>query len=605
MADQYNELASAARTVAQGATFGFGDEIEAGIRSLMSERPYEEIRDELRGDIKRFSDENPGTALGLELAGGFLVPGFGAAKGLATAGKTLAQRAGQSLAVGAGSGALAGVGASESSDALGVASDAGKGLVFGGALGGVAPIAGDAAGRIARRGLNMLGVGADAFKDRKISEALDRVGMTPGQAARELRVARKQGVEDYTIADLGRQTQDLTYAANAVPNRGQNKAGEFLGERYETQAGNISDKVAEAMDTHASTVTSYIDDLVQAQSQLARQQYPEAYKKALNAVPFREFFKNEAFRGVVDDARKLQNIKNLADGSKISIPDIESMSRAQFIPTEVLHSVKIGLDAIVEGERDSITKRLSPKGRAYSQVLVKFNNLIKNMNEDYRLANAQYSDRAGLRASYEMGEAFHKAPVKELQKELAGYKLSENYGRLEAFRAGLVNRVIERAGSVADSADFTKEVFGSPRKREILRMAFPSKSAYEDFEAFIKRQRSMVRTNRNVTGGSPTASRQIGLEGAGVDPGAILDVATGNVGGAMRSASQKYLSRAGGMSEKSAEGLLEDMLQTDPKKQIEILRRIRDMQQKPTTAYSNPGAYAAGLGTFGGLLSSK
>ena len=64
------------RTFAQGATFGFADEIEAAVRAVVPESmgggKYTEVRDELRRKLSDYAEQNPGTALSAELAGAFL-----------------------------------------------------------------------------------------------------------------------------------------------------------------------------------------------------------------------------------------------------------------------------------------------------------------------------------------------------------------------------------------------------------------------------------------------------------------------------------------------------------------------------------------------------
>ena len=58
-----------ARALGQGISFGFADEAEAYIRSKFSDRDYKEIRDEIRGKIDKFRDEETGLAYGTEIAG--------------------------------------------------------------------------------------------------------------------------------------------------------------------------------------------------------------------------------------------------------------------------------------------------------------------------------------------------------------------------------------------------------------------------------------------------------------------------------------------------------------------------------------------------------
>lgn len=62
------------RAAGQGATFGFGDEAEAYLRSQFSDRGYEEIRDEVRGKIDQFRDEETAIAYGTEIASSILTP---------------------------------------------------------------------------------------------------------------------------------------------------------------------------------------------------------------------------------------------------------------------------------------------------------------------------------------------------------------------------------------------------------------------------------------------------------------------------------------------------------------------------------------------------
>ena len=71
----YSVGAERARTAAQGLTFGFADEIEAGGRSLFSDSKYKDIRDEIRQNTSDFRTDNPGQALALEMAGGVVIPG--------------------------------------------------------------------------------------------------------------------------------------------------------------------------------------------------------------------------------------------------------------------------------------------------------------------------------------------------------------------------------------------------------------------------------------------------------------------------------------------------------------------------------------------------
>ncbi|NKF52697.1 hypothetical protein G3R49_19255 [Shewanella sp. WXL01] len=99
------------RSAAQGLTFGFGDEIEAGVKSAFGDNTYEEEVDAIRKRMGEYSQDNPWEAGISEVVGSaplMLIPGVGWAKNASTASK-LGKLAGE----GAGYGAAYGAGTSE------------------------------------------------------------------------------------------------------------------------------------------------------------------------------------------------------------------------------------------------------------------------------------------------------------------------------------------------------------------------------------------------------------------------------------------------------------------------------------------------------------
>jgi hypothetical protein len=144
-----SELESGLRGLAQGATFGFADEIAGGIESLLTDKTYEQARDESRANFQRAEAENPGFYTAGELGGGVLstvLPGGIAAKGAMAAGKGALAVAGRAAAMGAAEGGAQALGKAKELDseaASDVALGAGIGGVAGGALGGAATKLGD------------------------------------------------------------------------------------------------------------------------------------------------------------------------------------------------------------------------------------------------------------------------------------------------------------------------------------------------------------------------------------------------------------------------------------------------------------------------------
>lgn len=145
----------------QGATFGFWDELSAGLRSLAETKDFSSIPAAYRKnvaaereDLHTSEHQHPIASTLGQVAGGAataLIPGAG----LASLGKGFAANA----ARGAGAGILAGAGASEADSIPGVVSDAAKGGLIGGATGGFLGTAAEkltegAPQRVANRAVN-------------------------------------------------------------------------------------------------------------------------------------------------------------------------------------------------------------------------------------------------------------------------------------------------------------------------------------------------------------------------------------------------------------------------------------------------------------------
>ncbi len=148
-----------ARMLAQGATFGFADELVglAGGDVEASRQRVEDLR-----------TAQPGASLASEVAGGFLLPGVGGARAAQAGGRT-ARAAGRGAlatgALGAAGGGLFGLGEAEGT-LLERAEEAKTPAVVGGLLGAATGGAGGAAGSVLRRRAESRGA--------QVAEALSR-----------------------------------------------------------------------------------------------------------------------------------------------------------------------------------------------------------------------------------------------------------------------------------------------------------------------------------------------------------------------------------------------------------------------------------------------
>jgi len=176
-------LGSAGMGAAQGLSFGFSDEIEAGARTLASkighwvdesnkEQDYDALVKEARQRYADAKDDNPNAFMagdvGGSVAGAALTGGLGGG----AAGAGLAGRVGAGLLSGAAAGAARGVGDGEGlSDSL---TRAGTGAMIGGGVGGVLPGAGALV-----RGAGDLTMGATNAIGNMGAKAVDMFADTP------------------------------------------------------------------------------------------------------------------------------------------------------------------------------------------------------------------------------------------------------------------------------------------------------------------------------------------------------------------------------------------------------------------------------------------
>jgi len=181
------------RTFAQGLTFGFADEIEAGVRSALdSEKTYAQTLNEVRGKIKAFRKSNPVAAFGTEIAGSIpsmilaqFIPGAGQT---ATAGRiaqlartagigTRGQTIGGSAIKGAAASGLYGFGTGEGgleNRAKSAGTSAAIGAVLNPAIQGIAPKVTEGAKELLKKGVDLT-AGQATKGSGLIGNMLDRI----------------------------------------------------------------------------------------------------------------------------------------------------------------------------------------------------------------------------------------------------------------------------------------------------------------------------------------------------------------------------------------------------------------------------------------------
>jgi hypothetical protein len=223
---QMNTVEGAARGALQGATFGFGDEIVAGVGalplSLISGKDigqsYNELLDQERGRISQFREERPITAIGSEIGGsiGTGIAGLGTKAGAATArfigSGGLPARIGKGALAGSASGGLYGLGTGEEGVRL---ESAGQGAVLGGAFGGAVPAAG-ALVKSSSKGLENTYKGFKARDVEQLQAASDAIKQRSQSAYQAMRESGAT-LKPQSAANVYRQMQEALTSEKLNP----------------------------------------------------------------------------------------------------------------------------------------------------------------------------------------------------------------------------------------------------------------------------------------------------------------------------------------------------------------------------------------------------
>jgi hypothetical protein len=591
----YSGLAETARSFGQGLTFGTLDEIEAALRTGSISGPeYEKQRNLLREQQKQFGMEYPYIKTPVEIAGGFAIP-LGVAGRVAKAapevqamltGESLLGQAGRGTAIGATTGALSGYGYAEND----IGTETGMGALFGGAVGGTVPLVIKGATTVIKNVLNASGIGDQALASNKmLASYLQKDNLTPQEAQTALDELRRIGVPNPVIADLGKNLRDLAYNAYVVQSKAKTPTMTFLENRLIDQPNDIVKGLVEKAGL-AKNVNGYeyLTALAENQSSAAQAAYPQAYKLAIDANPFRKYVDRPVF---------LKAYQEAVDRAAVygdTLPDLSAIRNAQSVPTDLLHQIKMGLDRVINKETDAVTSKVTPYGRDVINVKNEFNDLIKANNPAYAQANAEFADYATIQKAFQLGQKYQSVDVKEAAAKVKAFNDAEK----EAFRLGMMADINQRLGDFK-SGDFSRQVFKSDNQKLLVRYAFDDQQKYNDFSQYVKALGEQSKTAKDVIGGSPSAPRLASQQQAGDIAQMAQSAATGGLTGLAVAAGKSMLSRAKGIGTETSEQLQKRLFTVDPIEQRAILMELnRRAQTRPTGLLSG----AAGLGTATGIL---
>jgi hypothetical protein len=590
---QYSGGAEGLRALGSGLTFGNIDELEAMARAPFSDEDYKTIRNRLRAQQEQFGKDYPKTQMATEIIGGLALPA-GVLGSAYKAGSSLLGMAKAGATVGAATGGLTGAGvAKEVSD---IPSSAAKYAAGGAVLGAAVPPVLSVGGKLVGGIVDSLGLtNANKVASKKLQSYLDKENLTPDQVKSMLDEYRRLGVPDPVIADVGATLRGAGYSAQVIQSPSKTATEKFLENRQSELANSISSGLQQKANVNSQGKFGfdYITQLAETQQAAAKKAYPQAHSKDIPATPFRKYTDREVFAKAYDEAVKSADVY----GEKL--PALEQIRNAQYINTEILHKIKIGLDRVIDKETDKTTGKVTGYGSDVSKIKQEFNDLIKYYNKDYANANAKFADISRLKEAYSEGLDYMKMETSQLSSMLKKMTPAEK----ESFRVGMISDITNRL-SKFKGGNPVREVFQSDRQKDALRYAFESESQFNDFVRQLEATGELVKTFNRVRRTSGTVENASDLSADAQIAGAAVDAAKGNVGSALMQIINPALSRAGGFTPEVSEIMKQQLFSPYPARQAKILDELRQTQ-KPMGRYENPANYSGLLGELQALTLGK
>lgn len=520
-----NYIDDAVRSVANGLTLGWADELAAKGNELVGKGTYDE---NVKAERAKNDQISPFISVPGEVAGAMMVP-----MGAAASGATLGARVLRGAGVGGLFGAVSGAGSG--TDLPDRATKAAIGGVAGTVLGGAAPpvveglIQGGSA--LARPVVNAVrgAFNPEGEASRRVVTALQRDAQADPNAVSRLTpqefAANSQNGGPATVMDMGGDlTRRLADSAAITSPEGGTAINQTINNRFEGQAGRITDWLRNTFNyPNAHAQQAAIENVAQTTN---RQAYELAVRHGAGGVwdselqrlagapaiqeAAREAVPSLANRGIaegfraprqnplsVDPETGLATLSTLPNGSQ-RVPDLRFWDQ-----------VKRGLDGqIGKAEAQGNAAKVGELTGLKNELTNNLDRLVPS----YARARAGAAHFFGAENALEAGQNFVTAKLGNDEARAALGRMTPQERQL--FQDGFVSRFMENLNETADRRSILNKIAESPAARERLNMVLgPQRSA--ELETHLRVEGVMDLARSAVQGNSWTAKRlyDLGLAG--------------------------------------------------------------------------------------------
>jgi len=641
----------AVRQAARGATFGFGDEIAAGVGATAAAalgRPgtwsenYDAALAHNRERDKAFEAQHPYLSLGAQVAGAVANP----VSRLSAAG-SLPARVGMNSLINAGLGGVAGFGEGEGGFHNRMGS-AGTGAAGGALIGAVVPAVGALASAGARKAAPLLGLNvAETDAKRTLVEALRNAGSTVDDVKMRLDPVTGQPM---ALADVGGENVlGLAQYVGRKPGAGMSAARDFVEQRGGlNQSARLEAEIKRAI--NAQDFTAERDALLKSRSTAAAPLYEKAFSTVVpkqdQADAVMRFVKDPIGQEALQKGMRILELEHLAAGTKfdpkaygvmregataaqptmrpaVGMPGTMPASPGVQVPLpapppsgggkwvlepdkvpnlRLFDAVKRGYDEIVEGFRNDYGKlQLDQYGRAVNNARAVYTGTLRQMFPEYGDAlNAWAGPSKGLDAM-NLGARVLRGDADETSKAIAQLSPSEK----DMFRIGVARALTDKVQTAGDTRDMTKlrQLWGSQSVRERVAAAFDDPKEFQKFGDFMDREMNMALTNQAVDPRAGSITAKVLMRDQQPSPSgpwfnAALNLVRGNPGAAALNVMPRP-SAPGELKSETAAALAPYLFTFKAGDRARLLDALLKQQNRDATVL--PWADRAGAATLRGL----
>jgi hypothetical protein len=605
-----------ATQMAQGLTASFSDELGGLLEGLAYRlhgkgsfgEGYNVGVNRIRGQDADAQTQHPVISTAAQIAGA--LPMVALPVGDAAEGASLAARIGRGMMQGGAYGGVAGAGGAQGGPEQ-RAVGAGEGALAGAATGGAIPVATEAVSTVARPVVNAIRarVNPESFAAQKVTETLAKDKMTADQAAWQLASGSSYG-NNLALADIaGDNSRNLLRTTTNIPGPAADRVRTQVNVAQMAQGGRIKKALGWYLadpDSYQAAKEAIIADRASA----AKPYYDAAWERP---VPYTQGLESLLQTPAGKSALAVAKTNSLNRREPwaqwfASIDDNGNILDARRVPDmRALDEVKRVLDRQVEAAKTPADGSPFAKARHNAQSLAVQSvrddllGFLDRHNPAYAKARSVAMDNIQADEALEFGRNALTEDPRVIAKKMAGY----NPGQRQLAKMGAAEAIRQKIDAAGFSQDVVKRIFNTRSQIAGLKALFADDpGAVNGFQNFLLNEARRVRTRAAVNGNSTTVKQLANMQEAGQIGESIATVghvAHGNFIPLIVNA----LKRLGGLTPQVADHIARMLMTGDPNRVQSIVAAVRRIEQAKITSDQRNAALRGLLTRFAGVQEGR